>query len=325
MLAGLLITPASAGSATAMITPGGGCSATVRVDAQWGTGPAGGQVLHVTVANTSAAPATDWTVSWSLGAGQTVRSSWNAKVTTSAGTLTAVNTAYNGKLAPGATTTFGLQLAGVAAPPTLSCDNGGGTPPADVTVGDGADGGSVTLRVGQTLAVSLGSDYLPPSVSGSALSRLSSTGGFPTGSPLTALYRGSAIGEVDLSTRTGTGTGDVTWSVRVTVLGPSSTGGGQSHTVTTADNQRTLNLTVGDILVVNLPGNYVPPTVTPAGVLTLGEISGGYPTLQPLVVRYVAATPGTADVTTYTDIACNHEPTPCPSPSVPWTLHLIVS
>jgi hypothetical protein len=309
LLAVAVMTPAQAGS-TAMITPGGGCSATARIDGQWGSGASGGQVIHVTVTNTSAAATAQWTVTWALGSRQTVRSAWNAEVTTSGSTLTAAGTPHNGKLAPGGTTTFGVQLKGVAAPPALTCDNGAGIPATDVTVTEADNGGSVTLRVGQTLGVSLGSTFPAPAVSGPALTQLLSTGG-------TTVFRGAAIGAADVTSGA--------WSVHVVVLGPSSTSPGNSHTVTTADNQKTISIVSGDILQVSLPAQYVPPTLAPDGILALTSVTGGYPTGQPLVAFYVTRAPGVVDIKSYTDIACNHEPTPCPSPSVPWTLHVIVS
>jgi cellulose binding protein with CBM2 domain len=309
LLAVALTTPAQAGS-TPMITPGGGCSATARIDSQWGSGTSGGQIVKVTVTNTSAAVTAQWSVAWTLGSGQTVRSSWNAQVSTSGSALTATNTGYNGKLAPGATTTFGVQLAGVAAPPTLTCDNGAGTPDTDVTVTEADTGGSVTLRVGQTLGVKLPSGYATPVASGAALTQLSSSAG-------TTVFRGAAIGIVDVTSGA--------FTVHVTVLGPSSTGAGSSYTVTLADNLKTLAIISGDILQVNLPSDYVPPTTTPDGILLLTSVTGGYPTNQPLVATYVTRSPGSTDVKSRQDTACNHDVPPCPTPLVSWTLHVIVS
>lgn len=320
LFAALATSPASAEQTPATA---GGCSATVQIDAQWGSGSTGGQVLSVTVTNTSPSPATDWAVTWALGSGQTVRSAWNATVTTAGGTVTAVNKAHNGKLAAGAATSFGLQLTGVAAPPTLSCANGGGTPAADVTVTESDNGGSVTLQVGQTLAVSLPGDYLLPAVSSPAITQVSAGGGYPTGSPLVVVYRAAVGGPADITTRHNDFTSD--WVLHVTVNSPGSTGAGANYTVTAADNLSTLNLISGDILQVSLSSLYVPPTVTPDGVLTLVSVTGGYPTTEPLVALYLAHTTGQVDVASYTDIACNHEPMPCPSPSVSWLLHVVVS
>jgi hypothetical protein len=105
----------------------------------------------------------------------------------------------------------------------------------------------------------------------------------------------------------------------------STTPTGGTVTVTTTDNRATVNLHAGDRLVVSLPSNYDPPTVTPGGVLVQADLTGGYPTGQPLLAGYLAVASGQADVTTRTDAACLHAPTPCPSPQIPWTVHVVVS
>jgi len=238
LLAALAMSPTVAGGAppVAPAAGAGGCGATAHIEAQWGSGATGGQIVSVVVANTSAATTRKWTVAWTLGAGQRVVSAWNAAVRTAGGEATAVNAAYNGVLAPGASTTFGMQLAGIASTPVLSCDNGA-TPPT--------------------------SSPPPP------------------------------------------GDGDVT--------------------VTQADNLSTVRLHLGETLVVSLTSLHLPPTLSTAGVLVQRDITGGYPTGQPLVARYLATAAGTTDVSTTTDIACNHDPMPCPSPSVPWVVHVVVT
>lgn len=93
-------------------TPGGsgddGCVVTGTVQSQWGTGYV---VQPVTVTNDGDSATTGWTVTLTLPAGHTVTGSWNAAVSMSGQTVTARNLAYNGRLAPGATTTFGFQAA----------------------------------------------------------------------------------------------------------------------------------------------------------------------------------------------------------------------
>jgi hypothetical protein len=231
LLAAFVMAPAFAGGAPATVPRAtGGCSATALVATQWGTGATGGQIVAVTVVNTSAATTTKWAVAWTLGAGQRVVSAWNAAVTTSGRAATAVNASYNGRLAPGASAIFGMHLSGIASAPALSCDNGATMPTS-----------------------------------------------------------------------------------------------GPEVTVSTADNQSTVRLHTGDTLVVSLTSLHLPPTLSATGVLVQGDVVGGYPTNQPLVARYVAAAAGSVDVSTTTDIACNHDPMPCPSPAVPWTVHVIVT
>ncbi|MET8147220.1 cellulose binding domain-containing protein [Actinoplanes sp. NPDC049668] len=235
--AALAMSPAAADGGP-VASPAGGCGAIARVEAQWGSGPNGGQILAVTVTNTSAATTTKWAVSWALGAGRRIVSAWNAAVSTSGDTATAINASHNGILAPGTSATFGTQLSGVGPAPALSCDNGATTPTSSA----------------------------PPS-------------------------------------------------------GPA----GQTVTVSAADNRSTVRLRVGDALVVSLASNYLPPALSTVGVLVARDSAGGYPTGQPLVARYLAAAAGTVEVSTLTDIACNHQPTPCPSPQVPWAVTVTVT
>jgi hypothetical protein len=333
----MVMAPLVAGTAAAAV---GGCSATATIQSQWGSGTAGGQVVAVTVANTSAQAATRWTVTWTA-TGQVV-SAWNATVSVSGGTATAVNAAYNGSLAPGASTSFGMQLAGTGAAPVMCCDNDAVPPTsassssssgADVRVTDADSGRTVTLLVGQTLGVSLPATSRTATARGSGLSQVSSSGGFPTGQPFAALYRAVAPGSVDLSSQTDYACLHTTppcalpialWAVHVQVVDVSSSSG-QTVTVTTADNGRALSLRVGDTLVVSLPSQYDPPPSNTGGVLVQRDVSGGYPTNQPLVVHYTASAPGQADVTTYTDNPCDHDPTPCPGPIMRWTIHVSVT
>jgi hypothetical protein len=339
LLVAAAMTSAVAGAPAAGLADSG-CRATARIDSQWGTGSSGGQIVAVTITNTSATTATKWTVTWALGAGQRVVSAWNATVSTAGSTVTAVNAPHNGALAPAASTTFGAQLSGVAPAPALSCANDTSTPPtsspppngADVTVTQADNQRSVTLLVGQTLAVALGSDFVTPTVSGPALERLSTSGGYSTGQPLAALYRAVTTGSVDITTHTDyaclhtsppCALPTTLWRLHVDIVVVPPTG--QTVTVTTADNLSTVRLRVGDTLVVSLPSDYKPPTVSTGGVIVQRDVVGGYPTGQWLAARYVATAPGQTDVSTRTDAACFHLPTPCPSPSIPWTAHIIVT
>ncbi|MFB9239165.1 cellulose binding domain-containing protein [Plantactinospora siamensis] len=340
LLAAVAMTPAVAGNGPAFTVPGG-CTATAHIDSQWGSGTGGGQVVSVTVVNTSASAATTWTVGWMLDTGQRVVSSWNATVSTTGSALTATNTSYNGNLAPGAATRFGVQLAGTGPTPVPTCANdatpptGSPTPPtgADVTVTQDDSQRTVTLTVGQTLGVSLPAEYVRPTVSNSALQAVSASGGYPTGQPLTAVFRAAAVGTADLTSHTDYPCLHTVppctvpirlWTVHVSIVAPPP-GTGQTVTVTAADNQKTVALRVGDTLVVSLPKEYQPTKVAPDGVLAQTSVSGGYPSGQPLVARYRASAAGTADLSTVTDADCMHQPTPCPTPSIPWKLHVTVT
>lgn len=200
VLVALTGAPAVAGAAAAPTA--GGCSATAQISSQWGTGSTGGEVLAATVVNTSMATSTTWTVNWVLGTGQRVVSAWNTALATSgtsAISVTAANLPYNGRLAPGGSTTFGVQLAGTGPAPTMTCATDAG---ATVTLTATDSQSSVTVHVGDTIVVELGSDYRPATVNGTALVQRSSSGGYPSGQPLLATYQAVAAGSVDLSTMT---------------------------------------------------------------------------------------------------------------------------
>ena len=100
--------PGNPGTTTPPTTnpPGGtaGCRVTYSADS-WGTG----FVANVTVANTGSSALSDWTLGFTLPAGQSVTSSWNATLSGSSGALTARNTAHNGSIPAGGSTSFGFQ------------------------------------------------------------------------------------------------------------------------------------------------------------------------------------------------------------------------
>nr|MDT0661935.1 lytic polysaccharide monooxygenase [Micromonospora sp. DSM 115978] len=94
------------------------CSATYAITGQW----SGGFQADVRVTAGSAA-IRGWTVTMQFPDGQTVGQSWNATVTSTGSTATARNVSYNGTLAAGANTSFGLigSWANTNRVPTLSC------------------------------------------------------------------------------------------------------------------------------------------------------------------------------------------------------------
>ena len=85
-------------------TGGPGCTATYQVTNQW----PGGFQSTVTVTNTSAAASSAWTATFAFANGQQITQSWSAALTQSGAAVTAHNAAYNGTLAPGASTSFGF-------------------------------------------------------------------------------------------------------------------------------------------------------------------------------------------------------------------------
>ncbi len=100
--------------------PAGGCSATYKVTGQW----SGGFQGEVTVQNTGTTATASWTVSWTFPNGQTITQLWGGISSVSGTTQTVKNEAWNGVLAPNATTTFGFLGTWTTAngvPATVTC------------------------------------------------------------------------------------------------------------------------------------------------------------------------------------------------------------
>ncbi|MEZ3180872.1 cellulose binding domain-containing protein [Streptomyces pimonensis] len=91
---------------------GPGCTASFRAVSSW----QGGYQAEVTVRNTSATPVTGWTVTVVPADGARVSQVWNGTLGTAAdGTATVTEARWNGTLAPGASTAFGLIATAPAA------------------------------------------------------------------------------------------------------------------------------------------------------------------------------------------------------------------
>ncbi len=109
--------PTTSTSTTAPSTGSATCTATYKVTQSWN----GGFLGDVTVKNTGGSATKGWKAAWTWPAGQKVISSWNASSVTSGTKVTASSLAYNGAVAAGATTSFGMQVDGASAAPKLTC------------------------------------------------------------------------------------------------------------------------------------------------------------------------------------------------------------
>ncbi|MET8319971.1 cellulase family glycosylhydrolase [Micromonospora sp. NPDC005189] len=98
--------------------PAGGCTATYTVTNQWQGGFQG--EVRVTAGSSAI---TGWTTRWTFANGQSVTQSWNTTLTSSGAAVTARNVDYNGRLAAGASTSFGFigGWTGSNATPAVSC------------------------------------------------------------------------------------------------------------------------------------------------------------------------------------------------------------
>ena len=97
----------------------GACTLTSSVTNSW----PGGYQLQLTVTNTGTAPAAGWTAGFAFAdSTETIASSWNATVTQTGSQVTAVNASYDGSIAAGKSTTFGIVVNGSSsALSALSC------------------------------------------------------------------------------------------------------------------------------------------------------------------------------------------------------------
>jgi len=84
------------------------CTATFAIDNRW----SGGFIATVTVRNVGTATLDGWRVSWRWPGDQRIVSAWHGVVQVSGADVTVRNAAYNGTLAPGGSTTFGMLVAG---------------------------------------------------------------------------------------------------------------------------------------------------------------------------------------------------------------------
>ena len=86
----------------------------------------GGFTTNVTLTNTGTSAWSSWTAGFSFPGDERVTNEWNATVTQNGAAVTANNVNYNGKVAPGASTTFGFQgtWGASSAAPTAFAVNG---------------------------------------------------------------------------------------------------------------------------------------------------------------------------------------------------------
>jgi hypothetical protein len=106
-----------ANSITLLVLPAAGCSASLHVNGDWGTG----HVATVTVTNDRHTPMTGWRVSWAWPGDQQVTNSWNTTLKQNGSGVVATDAGWNGSIDVGGSTTFGIQATGAAASPTLTC------------------------------------------------------------------------------------------------------------------------------------------------------------------------------------------------------------
>jgi hypothetical protein len=138
----------------------GGIGATFVKDSDWGSGYS----AHYTITNGTSSPISSWTVGFTLAAGLSVTSSWDATFTGSTGQITAANKSYNGTVAAGASVSFGFNVGGGSTAPTSCTLNGAsctaGSPPPTTSptpAPTGGTGGSANGTLATAPYVDMGS------------------------------------------------------------------------------------------------------------------------------------------------------------------------
>jgi poly(hydroxyalkanoate) depolymerase family esterase len=101
---GLDTTPPPTTTTTTPPPTGGPCRVTYTVN-PWNTG----LTAEISVTNTGSAPITGWSLVFTLPAGQTITSGWNAGYTPTSGQVTATPVAHNRTINPSASAGFGFQ------------------------------------------------------------------------------------------------------------------------------------------------------------------------------------------------------------------------
>ncbi|GAA4460434.1 cellulose-binding domain-containing protein [Phytohabitans houttuyneae] len=94
----------AAATTTAGYAAAAGCRVAYTIGSQW----SGGFTANVNVTNIGD-PVSGWTLRWSFTAGQSVSQAWNATVTQSGSTVTAVNAGWNGSLPTNGSAGFGFN------------------------------------------------------------------------------------------------------------------------------------------------------------------------------------------------------------------------
>jgi Cellulose binding domain/Glycosyl hydrolases family 18 len=112
-----------------------GLTATFSKDSDWGSGYQG----KFTIANKGSAAIQHWTVQFTLPAGASLGTFWDANVTNSGGKIVATDRGYNANVAGGSSTSFGFIVNGNGAPTSCTingapCAGGAADPgPAPTT------------------------------------------------------------------------------------------------------------------------------------------------------------------------------------------------
>jgi endoglucanase len=97
--------PTPGPTATTPPAGGAGCAVAYRVENQWSSG----FTAMVTVTNRGSSVVDGWTLAFRFPGSQRLVSAWNGTATQTGAAVTVRNVGYNGRIAPGASVSFGFQ------------------------------------------------------------------------------------------------------------------------------------------------------------------------------------------------------------------------
>ena len=118
-------TPTPTGTVTPTPTPTPSSTSylvSYAIQNDWGSGA----TIGVTIKNNSAAPLSNWTLTWNFPGNQKVTNLWNGTYTQNGSAITVKNSSYNGDIQAGGTASFGFNISysGSNAKPTSFTLNG---------------------------------------------------------------------------------------------------------------------------------------------------------------------------------------------------------
>ncbi|MBT8226963.1 MAG: cellulose-binding protein [Dactylosporangium sp.] len=204
--AAAVVTVGGVGAAVAATGPeSSGLTAEFQKSADWGTG----YEATYTISNPQEETVDGWRVEFALPASATLGAFWEATITSGGDGHVATNKAYNGSLAPGASTRFGFIVAGSGDPLSCTindapCAGGSSTPTATAT-GDepapSAEAPSSPAAPGSPTASATPTGTAPPTA---AVAPYVDMGAWPTPS-LTGIMASSGLTGFTLGFVTGAG------------------------------------------------------------------------------------------------------------------------
>ena len=144
--------------------------------------------------------------------------------------------------------------------------------------------------------------------------------------PLATITPAPTVASPSAGTASASPAATVTASATTSKSASPSPTSSSTSTLKESDSGRTITLSVGQSVTVDLPGGnggYDRPQSS-AAAMHRDSADGGYPSDQPAVAQFTAAQIGTADLTSTTDYNCLHTTPRCTVAQKQWVVHVVV-